>query len=138
MVRFGPNSSSKYITTYFRRSFQVADAGAFISLPLRVRRDDGIVLHLNGVEVWRSNMPSGSPLFSTRATSAASDDGATWQTATPSTTALVAGTNVLAAEVHQNTPNSSDLSFDLELQGMPAAQRATPAMQALRREISGP
>jgi hypothetical protein len=120
VVGYGPNSAAKYITTYFRRSFQVADAQAFTSLPLRVKRDDGIVLYLNGVEVWRSNMPTGTPLYNTLAASAASDDGATWQTATLSTAALISGTNVLSAEVHQVGGDSSDISFDLELQGTAA------------------
>jgi len=31
----------------------------------------------------------------------------------------MAGTNVLAVEVHQNSPESSDLSFDLELVAFP-------------------
>jgi acid phosphatase type 7 len=124
VIGYGPSSTAKYITSYFRRSFQVADAGAFTALPLRVKRDDGIVLYLNGVEVWRSNMPAGTPLYNTLAPSAASDDGATWQTATLSTAALVAGTNVLAAEVHQAAGDSSDVSFDLELQGTAAGSVA--------------
>src|SRR5215211_7976269 len=60
VVGFGPNSANKYITTYFRRSFNVADAGAFASLTLRLLRDDGAVIYLNGAEVWRSNMPAGA------------------------------------------------------------------------------
>ncbi|WP_310461269.1 Ig-like domain-containing protein [Sphaerotilus sp.] len=124
VIGYGPSSTAKYITSYFRRSFQVTNAGAISALPLRVKRDDGIVLYLNGVEVWRSNMPAGTPLYSTLASGAADDDGATWQTATLSTAALVTGTNVLAAEVHQVGGDSSDLSFDLELQGTAAGSVA--------------
>src|SRR5437773_7821107 len=34
-VSYGPNSSAKYITTYFRRAFEIADSSVFQSLKLR-------------------------------------------------------------------------------------------------------
>lgn len=117
VVSFGPNSSAKYITTYFRKSFTVADASIFTGLTLRYRRDDGIVVYLNGVEVNRDNMPATAVGFTTPATAAAADDGNTWFSVSLPTTGLVTGTNVLAVEIHQNAGTSSDLSFDLELLG---------------------
>ncbi len=39
-VAYGPNASAKYITTYFRRPFELADASVFQSLKLRLVRDD--------------------------------------------------------------------------------------------------
>src|SRR4026208_560459 len=66
-VSYGPNSNAKYITTYCRRSFEVTDTNRFQSLKLRVVRDDGAVVYLNAVEVFRSNMPTGSIGFSTNA-----------------------------------------------------------------------
>src|ERR1041384_7285566 len=35
-ISFGPSSSAKYITTYFRRAFEISDANVFRSLKLRV------------------------------------------------------------------------------------------------------
>lgn len=63
VVSFGPTSTAKYITTYFRKSISVANPAAFTSLTLRARRDDGIVVYINGVEVWRDNMPTGTVQF---------------------------------------------------------------------------
>jgi acid phosphatase type 7 len=117
VLGYGPNANAKYTTYYFRRSFNVSDPAALSALTLRVRRDDGIVVYLNGTEVHRDNMPAGTIGHTTRASTAAPDDGATWQMATISAGALVAGTNVIAAEVHQVTGQSSDLGFDLELTG---------------------
>ena len=117
VISYGPNANSKYITSYFRKSFNVASLSALTALNLRVKRDDGIVVYLNGTEVYRDNMPSGTIGYTTLASTAASDDGATWQTATISTAGLVQGTNVLAAEVHQSSATSSDVSFNLELTG---------------------
>jgi hypothetical protein len=117
VVSYGPNSSAKYITTYFRRTFSVANPAAFTSLTLRVKRDDGVVVYLNGTEVYRNNMPAGDIAYTTLASSAAGDDGATWQQATVGAGGLVAGDNLLAAEIHQSSGTSSDISFDLELIG---------------------
>ena len=60
IVGYGGNASDKHVTTYFRHTFSVADAASFSSLVLRLRRDDGGVAYLNGTEIFRSNMPSGS------------------------------------------------------------------------------
>ena len=74
LVSFGPNESSKYITTYFRHAFNVADSSAFTGLDLRLLRDDGAVVYLNGTEVFRSNMPDGPILYSTLASSGVAGD----------------------------------------------------------------
>src|SRR5947207_12225321 len=51
MVGFGPDANNKYITTYFRRHFNVTDASSITNLRARIQRDDGAVAYLNGVEV---------------------------------------------------------------------------------------
>jgi acid phosphatase type 7 len=126
VVRYGPNASNKYITTYFRRSFSVVDRSAFSGLTLRLLRDDGAVVYLNGVEIMRSNMPAGTIGYRTLASTAigGADENA-FVSATVGTGALVNGTNVLAVEVHQSGVTSSDLSFDLELIGTTSALTVT-------------
>jgi len=106
----------KYITTYFRKSINITDPSAYVNFTLNVLRDDGIVIYINGTERYSNNMPAGR-LHSTLATAAASDDGATPQTATLSSSFFSAGTNVIAVEIHQNSTTSSDITFDLELLG---------------------
>jgi PhoD-like phosphatase/PhoD-like phosphatase, N-terminal domain len=117
VVNSGP-SSSRYITTYFRRAFSITNAAAFTGYRLRVKRDDGVVVYVNGTEVYRNNMPTGTISFTTGASSTASDDGTTFFTATLPTTSFVTGTNVIAVEIHQRSGSSSDISFDLELTGI--------------------
>src|SRR5262245_43475748 len=51
-VSYGPNSSAKYITTYFRRSFDIADRSIFRALKLRLVCDDGAVVYLNAAEIF--------------------------------------------------------------------------------------
>ena len=117
-VSFGPNASAKYITTYFRRAFEVANTNAFRSLKLRLVRDDGAVLYLNGTEIFRSNMPAGTIGFATNASSAlgGGDEFIAVETNLPPATLRI-GRNVLAVEVHQSGGASTDLGFDLALDG---------------------
>src|SRR5688500_7472232 len=98
VVSFGPDAANKYITTYFRRSFSVADAAAYQSAVLRVLRDDGAVVYLNGTEVFRGNMPGGTIGYRTLA-SVAIDDS-TFHQAGINPALLVTGNNVLAVEIH--------------------------------------
>jgi len=119
VISFGPDANNKYITTYFRRSFSVTNASTYTNLTLRLLRDDGAVVYLNGVEVFRSNMPAGPITFTTLASTDVSGAAEnTFVTASLNPALLVNGTNVLAVEVHQSAPNSDDLSFDLELVGI--------------------
>jgi secreted PhoX family phosphatase len=112
-ISSGPDADRKYITTYFRRTFQARRDDA--ELHLRVRRDDGVVVYVNGDEVARSNMPSGEIRFDTLAASVFTGSPEANYYAIPIRAALVTGTNVIAAEVHQGDRLSSDLIFDLEL-----------------------
>ncbi|HXJ59575.1 MAG TPA: lamin tail domain-containing protein [Verrucomicrobiae bacterium] len=117
VVGFGPDGNNKFITTYFRHGFDVPNPGIYTVLTMRVRRDDGVIIYVNGAEVYRSNMPTGPVAFNTPAPATASDDGSTFQTTTLSPSVLVSGHNVIAAEIHQQSGTSSDISFELELLG---------------------
>ena len=120
VVRFGPNASTKYTTTYFRKAIPVDNPALFTSLLINLLRDDGAVVYLNGVELARSNMPTGTVSSSTRAPSAVGAAAeSTYYPFTVNTAALRAGVNVIAVEIHQSAPDSSDLSFDLELIARP-------------------
>jgi hypothetical protein len=118
IVSFGTNGGLKFPTTYFRRSFSVTNATSFISLNLGVRRDDGVAVYLNGTEIFRDNLPTGPVFYGTLASVAAPDDGATTLITNVNPALLIEGINVIAAEVHQNTAGSTDLSFELSLTGV--------------------
>ncbi len=115
VVSFGSNANSKFITTYFRQSFNVANAAQVSALTLRLLRDDGAVVYLNGTEVYRNNMPTGTIAYTTRASTSVEDN--TFFSSSVSPALLVNGTNVIAVEIHQNDATSSDISFDFELKG---------------------
>jgi hypothetical protein len=113
-VRFGPNPSHKYVTTYFRRSFDLV--GNPRSLRLQLLRDDGAVVYLNGHEVARTNMPPGPIDSRTLATSATGGENR-YRDITIDASFVRSGRNVLAIEVHQASRASSDVGFDAALVG---------------------
>lgn len=123
----GGPPDQRHITTYFRKSFDVADPGFFRSLYLRLRRNDGAVVYLNGKEIQRVNLPEGEITPKTFATRQV--DGLERQVFFPipvERELLQQGRNVLAVEIHLASPDSPDLSFDLELYGNPANPRFPP------------
>ncbi|MFD0743237.1 hypothetical protein ACFQ1L_16655 [Phytohabitans flavus] len=76
-------------------------------------RDDGAAIYLNGVEVWRDNVGDGPLTHTTLAPVNTPDERTEFVKRVANT--LVAGTNVLAVELHQTDPGSSDLGFKLAL-----------------------
>ncbi len=125
---FGGNSTNRYITYYFRHSFTVSSPSDFATLTARLIRDDGAVLYLNGIEVARSNMPTGTINSTTLASVAvANAEESQWFDIPLDPSKLVAGTNVLAVELHQSGVTSSDISFDFELRAA-AAQIPPPVV----------
>ncbi len=137
VVGFGPDSSNKYITTYFRTSFFIPDPSvAADGLTLSLLRDDGAVVYLNGTEVFRSNMPDGTIDYQTSAsTNVFGSDETALYSATINPALLVAGTNVLAVEIHQSSSDSPDISFDLGLVG---THIVTPGVVSSLRLVSFP
>ncbi len=104
------NASS--LTTYFRGTFNVSNPGQYTYLDLDLTYDDSAVVYLNGTEVWRVNMPTGSVNYNTLAASTSSDNAVAAQTISNS---LVTGINAVAVEIHQRSTGSSDISFDFKL-----------------------
>jgi len=117
VVPSGNGGISKFVTTYFRTKFSVDRASRFASISGTLVYDDGAVIYLNGVEVYRLNMPAGPVGVNTLA-----DDSVDYlpKTFTIDTRQLRDGVNVIAVEMHQGDSGSSDISFDLRLEGEPA------------------
>ncbi len=115
---FGNRPNNKFTSYYFRHEFNLEDPSALEQLKLFLVRDDGAVVYLNGQEVARDNLPSGSIDYDTFALSAAGgNDETSIRSFTVSSELLRSGRNILAAEVHQASLTSSDVRFDLWLQG---------------------
>jgi hypothetical protein len=127
-------NGSRLLTAYFRRAFVVEDPASVRSVTLRLLRDDGAAVWLNGQSVFRSNLPEGALTYATLATATVSGvDESTFLEQTLNPSALRTGTNVIAVEIHQQSEGSSDISFDLELRMI-----AQPANRGPTVSLPGP
>ncbi len=117
VISYGSSSSNKHICYYFRKTFNVSDPTANSGLKISLLRDDGAVVYINGQEVVRSNMPSGTITYTTLAASTvAGSDEDVFNIYNVPSSALISGQNLIAVEVHQRSHSSSDVSFDLKLE----------------------
>jgi len=123
---FGDDPGNKPITTYFRTRFMLdSDPDDVTTLRLRARYDDGYVAYLNGQEVARAGMPSGTINYNTLASGSGSGTSYEEKDILGHKHRLVQGLNVLAVEVHQSSPSSSDIFMDMDLRHT-AVQAPTP------------
>ncbi|MBN1673422.1 MAG: lamin tail domain-containing protein, partial [Kiritimatiellae bacterium] len=130
-VDYGEDSTAKHITTYFRKVFTLAASPDNVTdLTLCARYDDGFVAYLNGQEVVRASLPTGTIGYGTTATS---HEPAGFETfgITSHKSKLVKGLNVLAVEIHQSGGSSSDLFMDIELTHTAEAANPPAAPQNL-------
>ncbi len=110
--------SGKPLSLIARHTFQVADPAALKRANLRLQRDDGAVVYLNGREIHRTKMPSGRITPDTLASGQVTNDAElTFESVALPVSLLKAGTNVMAISVHQDRANSTDLFFNVELLG---------------------
>ena len=115
-VGYGGDTQNKYITTYFRKSFNVVNPASYSSLDLSLIYDDGVVVYLNGTEISRQGMPVVAITYTTLATAdVASPNERIWTNVNINPAQLLAGNNVIAVEIHQRLVNSSDIAMNLLL-----------------------
>jgi hypothetical protein len=108
-------SGTNIRTYYFRTTFAFTNNLTNVTLVTSNLIDDGAVFYLNGVEVYRQNMPTGVVQHSTFAATNRSVNEAVYTTNAIASGPLVKGQNVLAVEVHQSTATSADIVFGTAL-----------------------
>ncbi len=112
---------NNYLSVFTRKTFVVDNPASITRLTVAVDYDDGAMVYLNGAEVARLSMPAGTVTHSTaglnhessRGEGASNPNPKEFVTIDPSL--LVAGTNVLAASLHNSSLGSSDASLIVEL-----------------------
>lgn len=113
-LTYGGNSNNKFPTYYFRKIFTLKDAPKGKMFHLKYHVDDGFILYINGKEACRYNMPSGGATFQTFSTTYAGTNPLSGMV-TISSDLFREGVNVVAVEVHNHTPESSDIYWDAQL-----------------------
>lgn len=136
---FNIAATDKYITTYFRKFFNVTNAAAFTNLSFRLLRDDAAVVYLNGGEIFRTvNLPAfpNPVLFNSLATATSQEN--VFDTVTyGGSLSLLEGTNLIAVEIHQQSQSSSDISFELQLTGIRTADTNARPLVAVSSPVDG-
>ena len=113
-VGFGGSPDNKHATTYFRRAFKFMGASEIVSSKIRIRKDDGIAVYLNGTEIVRDNLSTNAGAVTFAESSISGEAESQVKEYVIDSSLLVDGVNVLSAEVHQANATSSDLFFDAE------------------------
>ena len=114
VINIGP-AGARYPTIYFRHTFVVTNRAALTNLAVRLMRDDGGVVYLNGDEIFRSNMPDGPLSYTSWATIESKRRGGAFFGAPIPPAFLLSARDVIAVEIHQFDAFSSDISFSLDL-----------------------
>ena len=111
VLGYGGLAENRYPAAYFRKTFNLINPSVVTGLVVHARINDGMVLYLNGVEVKRIFMPSGTVTNATLATMGVPPT--LWTNFLLSATGLLQGTNLVAVEVHQASLASTDLIMDM-------------------------
>ncbi len=129
-----PDERTNY---YFRTQFVLPGAPHLSSVRLRPVVADGAVFYLNGTEVLRWNMPAGPITAGTLAVSNVPNPTVLGPFQLLNT-ALVAGANVLAVELHSASGNLVDALFGAELELTTTNLLAPPPLPVAFNELSSP
>ena len=120
LIEDGDPGNGVAATTYFRRKFDMTThPSEFDSFRIHLKYDDAAAVFINGVEVVRSANLEQNAAFDDFATSNRGRNVEnTFETFSVPSHVFVLGENTVAVEVHQGGPSSSDVSFDLEVEGI--------------------
>ncbi|HMJ91404.1 MAG TPA: immunoglobulin domain-containing protein [Candidatus Acidoferrum sp.] len=99
------------VTSYFRTHFFWPTSSIGAALVLSNLVDDGAVFYVNGAPLFRQNMPNGYVTSSTLAPAANPQGEGVFVVTNVAAPMIIEGDNVLAVEIHQNSPTSSDIVF---------------------------
>lgn len=160
-IDFGPDPDNKYITYYFRQKFNITGAANATAINCEFQVDDGLIIYLNGHELERLGLPDSVSLDSVNYLTTFEDadvglfegqereeDMVYNLSNSDAVQYLVDGVNVVAVEVHQSEPGSSDIRFHLQvtidgdgvevITGVEKANDLLPAEYALSNAYPNP
>ena len=115
-INFGSDEENKELIKYFTKKFAINDISRFKGFELKLRRDDGAIIYINGKELYRDNMPDGSVIKSTKPSEVVnSKEEKLFYTKIFDTSIFNEGINTISVQVHQYNARSSDCIFSLSL-----------------------
>ena len=90
--------------------------GAYSFFLIRLKYDDAAAVYANGKEVIRTDNLPVDAKYDTYASSGTPNERKYYEYEIPSSN-FVDGQNHIAVEIHNSSPSSSDISFDMFLRG---------------------
>lgn len=111
-ISYGSDANNKYSTAYFRKEVTITGLDAKDDFTAVVYVDDGAAVYVNGTEIGRYNLPTGTLLYSTYANTYINGETASFDIPK---NLLNEGANLIAIEVHQCNATSSDLIIDMSI-----------------------
>lgn len=122
VVGYG-KADEKYMTTYFRKYVNIENLEGIKEVECFIHVDDGAVVYINGVEAFRKGVEEGEVKYTTVGKFKQKEESFK----IPASLFKI-GKNLIAAEVHQDGPNSSDLWFELgiKVSGAVEAKKIEP------------
>jgi hypothetical protein len=118
---YGDGDESTVLTTslntyYFRHEFNLPE-GRVEGATMNLLYDDGAVVYINGTEVYRTSLlPKLGEIAYNQASTSYSSDNQVDAEIFIAAQYFKSGNNLIAVEVHNQGTQSSDISFDLNLQ----------------------
>ncbi len=127
-----PGTGEPYVTYYFRTAVQLDEMKPGSSLLFSGYLDDGAVFYLNGSEIYRLRVPVGatsSTVANGFPCSGNADCLDEFRIPLGSLPGIVAGTNVLAVEVHNYNVRSGDITFGFALSRIDPVEETSAELQ---------
>ena len=125
-------------TFYARNAFTLKNTPSASDIyTVNLRIDDGAVVYVNGTEVGRYQMPTGTISYSTSSSTYAMANPETTSMTIPYTL-LQKGTNVIAIETHNYGQSSSDLYMNAQVTASVGSQTGTTNYYSTEPEIDLP
>lgn len=118
-----------YSTLFLRHSFDVDALEDIRELIIETRIDDGVIIWLNGRELYRYNAPAGDPDHTASAPSTG-EPVRTREFVRADQSGLRAGKNQLAAMAFNTTLTSSDIVFDIRVVAL-MVDRTAPVVESV-------
>lgn len=129
MTLSNADNTAQISTAYFRTRFNFSGDAAHSVLSIQGLIDDAAVFYLNGTELFRVGVPDGPVTYATLANRTVGNVAPEFFTL--SSRGLVQGENVLAVEIHQDSPFSADLTFGVTVGAIvPAVTAAQPVLSS--------
>lgn len=115
-ISFGSDKDNKHLSKYFKKTVNISNPSEYLAYGFQLKRDDGIIIYLNGKEVFRNNLPLGTITSKTLAIDLIDGKSESEIIFTAlDTKDFLIGKNTISVSIHQASESSSDCIFDFEM-----------------------